>query len=320
MKKITLSLIAFFTMLASVYAQDFTGYEPPQGKYYTINGYKLWVEVEGKGQPLFLISGGPGGSHHGMHSFCSLRDSFMLVYVDYLGRGASDTAKKREEYTIDRDVDDVEGVRKALKLDKIIVLGHSYGSLVAQGYALKYPDKTSKLIIANGFHSGWMWQENCDNSNRCIKSGYPEVWKPMMKLREQGIVSSDTAHINLYGMVPYGFLYTYSPDNLKKGFRSATHKGSFNTDVYYQMVGRDGDFIISGCVGDFDVRKKLKNLNMPVYVIAGRYDRVATPEMIVLYKEYCPQAKFVMFEKSGHNPQIEEYESYFEILRSFLRK
>ena len=52
----------------------------------------------------------------------------------------------------------------------------------------------------------------------------------------------------------------------------------------------------------------------------GRYDRVAVPWMMVKYREYCPQATFVLFEKSGHNPQVEEPEKEFLIINDFLAK
>ena len=86
------------------------------------------------------------------------------------------------------------------------------------------------------------------------------------------------------------------------------------------MVGKDGDFIVGSDIGNFDYRKDLKNLAMPVLIIAGRYDRVAVPWMEVKYKEYCPQAQFVMFEHSGHNPQVEESEKEFPLIVDFLKK
>ena len=99
--------------------------------------------------------------------------------------------------------------------NKINILGHSYGGVVAQGYAIKYPENVSHLIIANSFHSYLMWQENCDNSNHEIKTNYPEVWEELMKVREQGAVSSDKVHYEIYGRVPYGFLYAYNPEKFK---------------------------------------------------------------------------------------------------------
>ena len=105
----------------------------------------------GRGDPLFLISGGPGGSHVGMHSFDGLKDSSTLVYIDNFGRGKSDTATDVKDYSIDRDVEDIEGIRKELGYEQINLLGHSYGGVVAQLYAVKYPKRVKHLIIADSF-------------------------------------------------------------------------------------------------------------------------------------------------------------------------
>jgi proline iminopeptidase len=298
------------------------------GQYYTVNGAKLWVITVGRGEPLILIAGGPGGVHTGLRRFDSLAKSgIQLIYFDAFGRGKSDTAKDVKEYTIERDIEDIEGLRKALHLNKISLLGHSYGSVVAQGYAIKYGQNLSHLIIANGFHSFIMWQENDDNSNHEIKTNYPEVWTELMKIREQGAVSSDERHQEIYGRVPYGFLYAYNPEHFENRQVVPTqskpprvYPNAFNARLYYQMVGKDGDFIVGNDIGNFDYRQKLKDLKMPVLIVAGRYDRVAVPWMQVKYREYCPQAQFVMFEHSGHNPQVEEPEKEMPLIAEFLKK
>ena len=92
-----------------------------------------------------------------------------------------------------------------------------------------------------------------------------------------------------------------------------------NLNVYYQIVGVDGDFIIGGDIGKLDFRRDLKNLKMPILIVAGRYDRISDPRFAVKYKIYAPQAQFVMFEKSGHNPYVEENEKFFKVLNEFLR-
>ena len=86
------------------------------------------------------------------------------------------------------------------------------------------------------------------------------------------------------------------------------------------MVGKDGDFIVGNDIGNFDFRRQLKNLKMPILIIGGRYDRVAVPSQMIKYKDYCPQAKYVMFEQSGHNPQVEEPTKEFILIREFLSK
>jgi len=59
---------------------------------------------------------------------------------------------------------------------------------------------------------------------------------------------------------------------------------------------------------------------MPILIYCGHYNRVAVPWMMVQYKMYCPQAEFVMFEESGHNPQVEEPTALFALIREFLSK
>ena len=319
MKKLNL-LICALCIAALSFAQQKTVDSWTDGKFVTVNGAKLWVVTVGQGDPIIFIAGGPGGAHPGLRSFDPLADSnHQLIYFDGFGRGKSDTAKVVSDYSLQRDIEDIEGLRKALKLTKVSLLGHSYGGLVAQGYAIKYPNNVSHLILANTFHSYVMWQENDDNSNHEIKTNYPEVWADLMKIREQGAVSSDAAHQEIYGKVPYGFLYAYNPGQFVSRGRKP-YPNSMNTKLYYQMVGRDGDFYVGSDIGTFDFRKQLKDLKMPILVIGGRFDRVATPWMMVKYKEYCPQAKFVMFEKSGHNPQVEEPEKEFPIINEFLKK
>lgn len=317
MKNITsvFFLFLFHTLLS---AQGFPESQT-DGKYYTVNGYKLWTVSFGKGDPIFFIAGGPGGSHYGLRSFDSLSTTNTLVYYDDLGRGKSDTAKNVQEYSLERDIENLEGLRKAMGYSTINVLGHSYGGVVAQGYALKYPEHVKHLILANTFHSFVMWQENDDNSNHEIRTNYPEVWDTLMKIRERGAISSDPVHQEIYGKVPYGFLYAYNPNNFRARGRKP-YPNPFNPAVYYQMVGKDGDFIVGSDIGTFDYRKQLKSLKMPILIIGGRYDRVAVPWMMVKYKNYCPQAQFEMFEYSGHNPQVEEPAKEFAIIRAFLAK
>lgn len=319
MQKIYL-LLCVLCLSGATIAQQFPD-SWTDGKYYTVNGAKLYTVTVGEGQPLIVIPGGPGGAHPGYRRFDSLtlQTNIQVIYFDAFGRGKSDTAKNVTEYSLERDIEDIEGLRKAMRLDKINLLGHSYGSVVAQGYAVKYGQHVSHLIIANGFHSYVMWQENDDNSNHEIKTNYPEVWDTLMKAREQGIISSDKIHQDIYSAVPYGFLYAYNPDHfLQRGKK--TYPNAFNSKLYYQMVGKDGDFYVGSDIGNFDFRKKLKDLTMPILIIAGRFDRVAVPWMQVKYKEYCPQAQFVMFEKSGHNPQVEEPAATFELIKTFLKK
>ncbi len=164
-----------------------------------------------------------------------------------------------------------------------------------------------------------MWQESDDNFNREIKTNFPEIWDSLMIIRKQGYQSIDLLHQVIYRRVPYEFLYVYNPNNFVNR-KQISYPNRFNYKLYYQMTGNDGDFIASSDIGNFDYRDDLNRLKMPILILAGRYDRVAVPWMMVKYREYCPQAQFVLFEKSGHNTYIEEPLKTIELIKAFLAK
>lgn len=288
----------------------------PAGAYARANGANLWYESEGEGEPLILIAGGPGDSHAIFHPFFSrLADRNRVIYFDAFGVGKSDRAKAPKEYSFARDVEDLEGLRKALGFAKINVLGQSYGGMVAQAYAIKYPDRIQRLILADTFYSGAMWQANNDNCNRDIQNQYPEVWQELQRMRARGVRSSAPEHQMEYYGVPLGLFYFY---DASKAELLPREEG--NTEVYYTIAGDDADFVIGGDIARLDFRADLAKLKMPILVIAGRFDRVSIPKYAVNYKRYAPKATFVMMEHSGHFSFIEEPDETESMLRDFLER
>ena len=117
--------------------------------YFDVDGMGL---VPGAGQmvqrpALFLLHGGPGGDHSGFKTqVADLRDTAQLVYVDHRGSGRS-AAGDPTTHTLDHNIDDLDALREHLGLDRISLLGSSYGGMVAQGYAIRYPDRLANLIL-----------------------------------------------------------------------------------------------------------------------------------------------------------------------------
>lgn len=287
----------------------------PQGTSIEVNGHRLWYRIAGKGNPLVLIPGGPGSSHTYFYPhFERLADSFQIIFFDAYGRGQSDRAKNPGEYSLDRDIDDIEGLRKALGLGKIAVYGHSYGGIVAQGYAIRFPQSLSKLILANTCHSAEMWQKGCnDNWNNEIRNQYPEVWAELQQLRAQGVLSCDPAYRKVQDRVPLCLLYFYDPS--KSNLAVDT-----NPDVFRQIAGPDAGIALGGDLAAMDFRRQLRDIQVPTLVLAGRFDRVGIPRYTVQFRDLMPEARFVMFEKSGHLPFLEEPELHDSIVREFLGK
>jgi proline iminopeptidase len=210
----------------------------------------------------------------------------------------------------------VEGLRKALGLGKINLLGHSYGGIVAQAYALRFPDSLRRLILVDTLFSSEMWQANNDNSNAELRNQFPETWEKIQQVRAQGFNTCSKKYQDANDVSP-AFLMFYNASNFDK---IVSGGGSVNNDVYCAITGEDADFLVSGDMGKFDYRLDLKKLTMPLLILVGRYDRVAFPRWTIQYKRYAPQAQFVIFEKSGHFPFIEETDETVRLLREFLHR
>ena len=316
MKKYAVLILLLAFILFKSQGQQ-TPKEPP-GKFVTVNGHRIWYLAFGKGAPLLFIAGGPGLAHYFWPDMNQFSDSFQVIYFDAFGRGASDRAKDPSEYSFQHDVDEVEGLRVALGLGKINVYGHSYGGIVAQGYALKYPNSISHLILANTIYSAEMWQKgNNDTWNDQIQKQLPELAQQLDSLRQKGYLSTDSAYQAIEGKMPIGMFYYYNPENARDSLYSSP-PNAFNLEVYKRIAGPDADVIIGGDIANLDFRSRLKEIKVPVLILAGRYDRVAIPKYALQFKTFMPQAKFVMFEKSGHLPYREEPSLHAKILRDFL--
>ena len=84
MKTLFKTFLLFF-LTVTIYSQNFPDSQT-DGKYYEINGAKIWTVSFGNGDPLFFIAGGPGGSHYGLRRFDSLSTTNTLVYFDGFGQ------------------------------------------------------------------------------------------------------------------------------------------------------------------------------------------------------------------------------------------
>jgi proline iminopeptidase len=288
----------------------------PAGTQLTVNGRELWVEREGHGQPLVLLPGGPAASHLTFHpTFSSLADRFELIYVDLYGRGRAGRPASYEEITFEQDVEDLDGLRRALGFQTWNIYGFSYGGMVAQAYALEHPRAVRKLVLANTVHSAEMWQRNHENINRELANQYPEIWDQILALRAQGVPSL-TPEVQALYRVHSALVRFYNPANAT---RLLSEPGSRNEELYRAFAGEDIEFMVGGQVALLpDFRPRLKELAMPTLILAGRFDRALYPAMQMDFRRFAPQARFVMLEHSGSFGHIEEPETVLDLLRRFL--
>jgi proline iminopeptidase len=285
------------------------------GEFIDIGDTRLWVEREGSGEVLVLLAGGPANSHVNFHpTFSRLADRCEIVYYDYRGRGRSDAAP-HGSITFDGDVADLDALRRALGVERIHLYGFSYGGLVAQAYALAHPQHVGRLVLANTLYSAAMWKANHDNINAELERQFPDEWDEILALRARGVLSSSSEMQRLFAV--HGPLTRWY--DASRAASLPTEPGSPNRALYYAFVGDDIEFDIGGEVAKLpDFRPRLAELAMPVLILAGRYDRALYPRLQREFRTYCPQARFVMLEKSGTFGHVEEPDTVLALLREFL--
>lgn len=285
----------------------------PHGQLIEANGARLWVETHGEGEVLVLLAGGPAASHVVFHPhFDSLADQFKIVYYDYRGRGKSEKPADPSTITFENDVADLEALRIALGVEKINIYGFSYGGLIAQAYALRYPEAVNRLILANTLHGPRMWAANHQNINRELENQFPEVWEQIQALRRAGEPSSSPKMRDLFAKHA-GIIRWFNPDHA-----SVLHT-QVDKALYYRFVGEDIEFENGGELLNLpDFRPRLRELSMPVMILAGRFDRALYPKLQWEFKEHCPQARFVMLERSGSFGHAEETDRVMGLVREFL--
>jgi proline iminopeptidase len=296
-------------------------YEVPihgHGSYVSTPQGRIYYETEGHGPAIILVAGGPGGSHASFHPwFSRLAVDHTVVYFDNLGRGRSDRLADPSKYTVWRDADDIEALRSALGFDRITVLGHSYGGMPAVAYAVRYGAHLDRLILSDTLHSAEGFQENIDSCNFNARTRFPEVWEKLMAMRRQGVKTGTEAYEDLYGTATDD-LYWYDPANAAKMFHSGDPADGANGAIYLAMLGNDPEWVVGGTMKSFDPRRQMRTITAPTLVCVGRYDRVATPKVALELSRLIPNARLVVFEKSGHRPWVEETDAYFTTVTGFL--
>ncbi|MFG6198560.1 alpha/beta fold hydrolase [Nonomuraea sp. JJY05] len=292
--------------------------EHPPGQAYEVRGgRRIWTEQHGDGDAVVLLAGlGPAGSHVIFHPhFDALAADHRVIYVDLYGRGRSGRPRQLSEITFAEDVADVAALLD--RLGPAHLYGFSYGGLIAQAIALDHPAVARTVTLANTLHSPEMWQLNHANINRELATQLPEVWERIQALRLDGLRSTDEPLRREFAKAA-ALVRFYDPANAAL---LADEPGARNQELYPIFCGDDVDFVIGGEVARIpDFRPRLKEIGVPLMVLAGRYDRALHPALQRDFRRFAPQARFHLLERSGSFGHVEETETVHSLLRDFWRQ
>lgn len=283
----------------------------------SINGTEIFFDVEGlqyvpdgpvmKERPVcFLIHGGPGIDHATYIPDVSRYSNFMqIVYVDNRGSGRSGRPDLAT-CTLEQNIEDLEALRQYLGLEKIVVMGQSYGGFVSQGYALKYPETVAALILIMTAPCGEAIE---DAKVELKKRGTPEQIAFGKRLFD-GRFENDEQFTQLFNVLFN--LYSCTRKELSQEAMDANKR---------QIVSRE--IINNGFqtyVKTFDYRNALKSLNVPTLIIGGVEDWITPVKYSYLMANLINNSELKVFENCGHSVFVDAPDFLYAEIRQFIKK
>jgi len=272
--------------------------------YFDIDGVGL---SPGDGQmvsrpTVFLLHGGPGGDHSSFKTQVgALRDTAQLVYIDHRGSGRSGQGDP-QTHTLDNNIDDLEALRLHLGLNQISLMGSSYGGMVAQGYAIRYPDNLANLILVATAPS---YRFLADAQRILEERGTPDQVRVCRRLWEGDFQSLDQLH-EYYRLM--GPMYSRVFD-LEK-FEASWNCGIRN---FEQL-----NFGFGGFLRSFDFTEQLSQISCPTLVLGGAHDWICAPDHSRIIAKQIPRAHLKIFANSAHAIAVDEPEAFYAAVRGFL--
>jgi len=287
------------------------------------NGVMIYLEMIGTAgaEPLVILHGGPGASHdYFLPYLLPLAKNHRLIFIDERGSGKSQKLQDPAGYTLDQMVEDLEGIRATLRMPKMDLLGHSFGGTLAQAYALKYPQNLTHLVLS----STWSSTKRMNQALAKMKDSMsPELRKRVDALEKKGLYGQGKAYeknrypndymIAAWGEGYFPFLYQKRPDPNYDPISN----GIMSWDLYREMWGSDGEFVISGNLKSMEFTDRLAGLNVPTLITVGDHDE-CDPEMSKEMQAKIKDSKLVVVPQAGHMTFVDQPDMYIHAVDDFL--
>jgi proline iminopeptidase len=275
------------------------------GTRFEANGVSIYYEVSGSGSgtPLVVANGGPGFDHTYLHlspAWDSLAKNRRVVFYDQRGTGRSTPVAAGKTFTLKDQLDDLEALRIHLGVERIDLLGHSWGGFLVMAYAARYSQHISHLLIMDS--AAPAFKDTIFLFDDVFPEGV-ERQKAVTFADDLGDKAASDASLREYLTMLF-----YSPE------KRDTFVGNLPASVYKKEVNE----AVVRDVNRFDLNPEIHKFHFPVLVITGRYDMNVAPLVAYKIHQAIPGSRFLVFEHSGHLPFYEEPEGFVREAEQFL--
>lgn len=285
----------------SVVAQ---GESPASETRVSVRGASLYARVVGRGEPLIVLHGGPDfDQSYLLPELDRLATSYRLIYYDQRGRGRSGEGVHAGDVTLASDIADIEQVRQHFHLDRVTLLGHSWGVVLALEYAVRHPERVSRLILMNPAPAS-------ATDFASFRKIYVEKLGRDMA-RQQAILGSLA-----YGEGDPAAVTARYRIHFKRALVRAADYERLMTRMQaaFFSQGKSG-ILLARAVEDrlraetwldptYDLLPKLRGARAPTLVIAGDHDFIP-PDIANHIAQAIPGAKLAIMKDCGHFAYLE---------------
>ena len=280
--------------------------------------FRVWTKRVGTNPDLkvLLLHGGPGASAELYECFDTWFPGagIEFYYYDQLGSLRSDQPDDPALWDLGRFVDEVEQVRQALGLgrDNFVLLGQSWGGILALEYALRHREHLKGLVISNMMSSAPLYNAYAEN---VLMPVMDQVALAQIKQFEADGATDDPRYEQLlmkhhYAQHVCRLPLPLWPDPVQ---RALAH---INASVYVPMQG-PSELGLSGTLQDWDRSGDLPAIDVPTLVIGATHDTM-DPEHLRWMSEQLPAGTYLHCPDGSHLAQFDDPSHYFPGLISFL--
>ncbi len=273
--------------------------------------YETWYRAVGEGSPetlpLLCLHGGPGSTHHYFEPLERLAESGRLVVLyDQIGCGGSSRPDDDGVWSLGLFLDELANLRAALGLDRIHLLGTSWGGMLALEHVLAHPDGVAGLVLSSTLCDASQWAEEV----ALLRDELPDEQRALLVANDPdapGLSEAEAA----FDARHFHRLEPRHPALL----RGLAQKGRRS----YEVMWGPNEFTLTGRLAGWDVSARLAEIRTPTLVLSGGHD-LCTPPIAARLVEGIAGAEYELFEDSSHTPVLEEAERYVAVVGDFLRR
>lgn len=265
------------------------------------------ASVDG-GAPLIGVHGGPGFTSYYLEPLYALSETLPVVLYDQAGCGRSRRGGPRKVFSIDGFVAELESLRCELGLEKMHLLGHSFGGVIIGEYALRYPERIESLIFACVSIDIPRWVAD----GQRLLAGLSLMQR--MVLREGARTAAISSPEYLAALHAYYKKHVYGCDDVPEMIRRSEAQADSQT---YQTVWGSNELVVNGLAKSYNLSPRLSELRAPTLFMCGRFDE-ATPEAHEYFASCVASSGLHVFERSAHHPLATEQDETLRVVKEFL--